>query len=434
MDNSLVSLLTLSPPIALGKCTVRTGHTQDYHFHQKLVCLFDAAASGHSTKVGETVDGGFIYGKFENTNEEPLRDACGGHYGFTPESPTVAVYHYHVQDAAPFTVGCFGPNDDGSMVTVQECRNFYSECDGVLDTLITKAGTISYDYDCPCWDAAGSNTGINIAELAAFSTTDAPTVPPATTGAPAVVTSTTVSPTGRKNCATLGWNVLGNICAESNDGWACKTDATYAEAETTCAAVGARVCTIEEIETGVTAQTGCNMDTEYVWSSTWCGLGPKYYCGMGSGTGERKCKKYKKAKSIRCCSDVSVAADAVTAVTTTTTYAPEPRKNCATLGWPVVGSACGESDLAFKIKFGTDKCYNWLSQPDGEKQCARLGGRLCSHAELAGGVGQSTGCSFDSKFVWTSTACATGYVKAKANAAATGSPTFSSSLTTAVGT
>jgi hypothetical protein len=219
----------------------------------------------------------------------------------------------------------------------------------------------------------------------------------------------------KKTCSALGWKVTGNICAESSDGWACKTDATYAEAETACAAAGARVCTIEEIETGATAKTGCSMDSQYVWSSTWCGLGPKYYVGMGAGTGERKCKKYKKAKSIRCCSDVLVAADAVTAPTTTTTYAPATRKNCATLGWPVVGSACGESDQAFKIKFGSDKCYNWLSQPDGEKQCARLGGRLCTQPELAAGVAKSTGCSFDSKFIWTSTTCTGGYIKAKAN-------------------
>jgi hypothetical protein len=226
------------------------------------------------------------------------------------------------------------------------------------------------------------------------------------------------SAVGRKTCATLGWNAIGSICAESSDGWACKTDATYAEAKTTCAAAGARVCTIEEIETGATAKTGCSMDTEYVWSSTWCGVGPKYYVGMGSGTGERKCKKDKKSKSIRCCSDVSVAAAAVTAATTTTTYVMYAQKSCAALGWPVVGSACGESDLKFKVKVGTDKCYNWLSQPDGEKQCSKIGGRLCSATEITAGVGKSTGCQFDSKFVWTSTKCTGGgggYIKAKAN-------------------
>ena len=38
------------------------GHTNAYHFHEKLVCLYDSAAAGHSTKVGETTDGGSIYG------------------------------------------------------------------------------------------------------------------------------------------------------------------------------------------------------------------------------------------------------------------------------------------------------------------------------------------------------------------------------------
>ena len=26
-------------------------------------------------------------------------------------------------------VGCFGPNDDQSLVTVQQCRDFYTGCD-----------------------------------------------------------------------------------------------------------------------------------------------------------------------------------------------------------------------------------------------------------------------------------------------------------------
>ena len=38
------------------------GHTRDYHFHEELICLYDASASGHSTKVGETLDGQSIYG------------------------------------------------------------------------------------------------------------------------------------------------------------------------------------------------------------------------------------------------------------------------------------------------------------------------------------------------------------------------------------
>merc|ERR1711971_1174217 len=91
-----------------------------------------------------------------------------GHFGPTPESPNVAVYHYHVQDKAPFTVGCFGPNDDKSLVTVEQCRSFYAGCDGNLVTVATHSGSKQHDDWCPCYDANGSNSGINIAPLPVF--------------------------------------------------------------------------------------------------------------------------------------------------------------------------------------------------------------------------------------------------------------------------
>jgi len=94
-------------------------------------------------------------------------DACGGHWGFTPESPKKEVYHYHVQDRAPFTFGCYGPNDDGSLVSVEQCREFYPTCDGNVQTLQTSDGPVDYDDWCPCYDAHGSNTGKKIAELPA---------------------------------------------------------------------------------------------------------------------------------------------------------------------------------------------------------------------------------------------------------------------------
>ena len=38
-------------------------------------------------------------------------DACNGRYGVTPESPTVAVYHYYLTDSYPFVQRCvFGQN------------------------------------------------------------------------------------------------------------------------------------------------------------------------------------------------------------------------------------------------------------------------------------------------------------------------------------
>jgi len=145
------------------------GHTREYHFHERMSCLYSLSGT-HSAKIGELRNGQFLYGKWEDYSQSqlPLLDACGGHWGRTPESPNVDVYHYHMQENAPFTIGCIGPNDDNSLVTVAQCRSFYTGCDGDLTTVTTSAGSIQYDLWCPCWDAAGLNTGIDIQELAVF--------------------------------------------------------------------------------------------------------------------------------------------------------------------------------------------------------------------------------------------------------------------------
>jgi len=152
------------------------GHTREYHFHEKMTCLYDGLSGAHSPKIGSANDGKALYGKWEHATQTllPLLDACGGHYGKTPESPEADVYHYHVQGSAPFTVGCFGPNDDGSMVSVEQCRAFYAGCDANLVAVTTPQGTKEYDDWCPCFDANGSNSGKNIVPLAfSLATVDA---------------------------------------------------------------------------------------------------------------------------------------------------------------------------------------------------------------------------------------------------------------------
>jgi hypothetical protein len=77
------------------------GHTNDYHFHERLDCLYShTQGSGHSTRVGFAMDGTTgLYGKWESfaTSTRPALDACGGHFGVTPDSSGASVYHHHVQ-------------------------------------------------------------------------------------------------------------------------------------------------------------------------------------------------------------------------------------------------------------------------------------------------------------------------------------------------
>ena len=68
------------------------------------------------------------------------------------------MYHYHVQDRPPFTIGCYGPAADGGLVSVAECRGLYDGCgDDDVVQITTPAGTFAYDPWCPCWDEHGSN-------------------------------------------------------------------------------------------------------------------------------------------------------------------------------------------------------------------------------------------------------------------------------------
>ena len=150
------------------------GHTREYHFHERLSCLYKEVDQAHSAKVGQGKDGKGIYGKWEKFASSnptlPKLDACGGHIGATPDSGGKIVYHYHVQQNPPFTVGCFGPDKDAAgketLVTLDKCRALYEGCSGTTKSYATGAGTKEYKQWCPCYDGQGSNVGS--AELAVF--------------------------------------------------------------------------------------------------------------------------------------------------------------------------------------------------------------------------------------------------------------------------
>ena len=146
------------------------GHTGDYHFHGRYHCLYEQTGE-HSTKIGD-VGPYIMYGKWEHftAKQLPQLDACGAHIGITPDSPSEAVYHYHVQDRAPYGVGCYG--DGVNLMTVSACRALYSTCgdgDETFTDMPQPDGTLksfAYDRDCPCFDANGLNTDSSITERA----------------------------------------------------------------------------------------------------------------------------------------------------------------------------------------------------------------------------------------------------------------------------
>eukprot|EP00325_Prymnesiales_sp_UTEX-LB-985_P009750 CAMPEP_0174694326 /NCGR_PEP_ID=MMETSP1094-20130205/951_1 /TAXON_ID=156173 /ORGANISM="Chrysochromulina brevifilum, Strain UTEX LB 985" /LENGTH=310 /DNA_ID=CAMNT_0015890551 /DNA_START=74 /DNA_END=1003 /DNA_ORIENTATION=+ len=153
----------------LDECGSRTTNN-NRHFHSGLSCLYANAATGHSPEVAEVnaeVDGvkQKLYGKWEDYNPGtstyilPAVDACNGHFGVTPDSAGAKVYHYHVTDLPPFTVGCFGPakasDNSDILVSPTVCRGLYTGTDGCGggDTvrITTPTGSRNYDPWCPCY-------------------------------------------------------------------------------------------------------------------------------------------------------------------------------------------------------------------------------------------------------------------------------------------
>ena len=52
-----------------------------------------------------------------------------------------------------------------------------------------------------------------------------------------------------------------------DEGFECAHDHTFAQAEAICDGVGARLCTIPELEAGCAADTGCGHDDDLVWGT-----------------------------------------------------------------------------------------------------------------------------------------------------------------------
>ena len=110
-------------------------------------------------------------------------------------------------------------------------------------------------------------------------------------------------------CATLGWAFkLDNtrVCGASKINGKChKESASLAKASNVCGAVGARLCSVQEITAGAAHDTGCGMDKSWVWTSTECEGGAMVASGKHQTP---QCVPFGSMHSVRCCADTSAAA------------------------------------------------------------------------------------------------------------------------------
>jgi prepilin-type N-terminal cleavage/methylation domain-containing protein len=128
------------------------------------------------------------------------------------------------------------------------------------------------------------------------------------------------------SCSELNWGDRGNRisthiisyggCGESdgNSMGSCTLSSTWYEANSLCENIGARLCTIEEIENDIPRGTGCSLDNYMVWTMTPCRTGMFINSGAYKGN-ERYCQQDLNDTTanggrhngdtigIRCCAD-----------------------------------------------------------------------------------------------------------------------------------
>ncbi len=95
----------------LDVCGGRPGENGLYHYYAESSCLFDRVYEGApSTLLGYALDGFGIFAQNESANdvENSDLDACHGHEHIIPwNGEMMTLYHYHMTDEFPYSVGCF---------------------------------------------------------------------------------------------------------------------------------------------------------------------------------------------------------------------------------------------------------------------------------------------------------------------------------------
>lgn len=162
----------------------------------------------------------------------------------------------------------------------------------------------------------------------------------------------------------------------------CHKEKDFATAESICVANNGRLCTKEELNNNCAAGTGCNFNTEFIWSSTPGELVPTSYyfavCGkFGYCTVEQEGEYAVDAEhEVRCCAESEID------------------------GTFIKRSGC---NVWASSKIVSGQCLHKVSHSVATSACNGIGARLCTVDELNGNCSSGSGCSFDRAIIWTST-------------------------------
>ena len=192
------------------------------------------------------------------------------------------------------------------------------------------------------------------------------------------------------------------VCGASQDGVHLDCDSgTFAEAIHMCFAAGARLCTMAEISHDETHLSGCNFDTQRVWSSTRSGCPEGQVNTLAGASGAlsqfpQECTAITETHPVRCCADVTeLCADG------TPCHPSASLLTCGELSWDETqgfggASVCAESDG------WPEGCTNDVTFEQAANICLGGGARLCTVAEILAHETRNTGCMFNYEYIWTS--------------------------------
>ncbi|HMY57680.1 MAG TPA: YHYH protein [Pseudomonadota bacterium] len=90
--------------MTFDRCGAHPTPTSAYHYHSEPYSI----SYNDSNFIGVMRDGYPIYGRKDPDGTIPTVDATGGHMGVTVDSPSTAVYHYHVNQQTSTTAGTAG--------------------------------------------------------------------------------------------------------------------------------------------------------------------------------------------------------------------------------------------------------------------------------------------------------------------------------------
>jgi len=77
---------------SFDRCQGHPSPAEQYHYHSEPYAI----SSDDDAFIGVMRDGFPVYGRHDADGSAPTLDASGGHTGTTPDSPSTAVYHYHL--------------------------------------------------------------------------------------------------------------------------------------------------------------------------------------------------------------------------------------------------------------------------------------------------------------------------------------------------